>query len=435
MENNNKLKRFFDVYIPTEKCNFTCSYCYVGQEGKASGEIMPIGHTPKEVRKALSKKRLGGVCFLNFCGGGETLLGDDILPIIYELLDEGHFIQIVTNGTITKRFCEISIWDSELISRLFFKFSFHYLELKKRNCMDLFFDNIQLMRSKGCSISVEVMPHDELIPYADEIKEICLEKVKAFPHLTVGRDNTTSELKLLSRFTKEQDGGGVWSSFDSDMFRYKMLMFGKEQRQFCYAGEWSCSLRIDTGDLFQCNGLACVDNIYDRLDEELHFRAVGNQCPYPHCWNCHAYLCLGVVPDVDAPTYASMRDRVCTDGSRWLNDKVREFFSQKLETNNRKYTESEKRLINESAALTRQNYKQQQLITQYKIENVEYKNWVENLQVQVDDRLKELAEYKDWVNNLQIQLEEFNKEKQVYKDWVNNLQIEIENLKKGKEII
>lgn len=211
-------------------------------------------------------------------------------------------------------------------------------------------------------------------------------------------------------------------------------MFGKEQRQFCYAGEWSCSLRIDTGDVYQCNGLVCIDNIYDRIDEELHFKVVGNQCPHPHCWNCHAYLCLGVMPNVDAPTYASMRDRVCTDGSRWLNDKVREFFSQKLETNNRKYTESEKRLINESAALTRQNYKQQQLITQYKIQNAEYKNWVENLQAQVNDRLKELAEYKDWVNNLQIQVEEFNKEKQVYKDWVNNLQIEIENLKKGKEI-
>lgn len=431
MSFQDSLKRFFDIYIPTEKCNFACSYCYVGQEGKASGEIAPIGHVPVEVRKALAKKRLGGVCFLNFCGGGETLLGDDILPIIHELLAEGHYIQIVTNGTITKRFHEISTWESELTLHLFFKFSFHYMELKKRNCLEKFFDNVQLMRNKGCSISLELMPHDELIPYADEIKRICFEKVKALPHLTVGRDNTTSDLRLLSRLTKEEYGGGVWSTFDSDMFRYKMAMFGKKQRQFCYAGEWSCSLRIDTGDLYQCNGLLCIDNIYDRIDDELHFKVVGNRCPHPHCWNCHAYLCLGVMPDADAPTYASMRDRICTDGSRWLNEEVRMFFSQKLETANRKYTEIEKKLINENATLVQQNCKQQQLIEQYQNENAEYKSWNDNLQAQINERLKELAEYKDWVNNLQVQVEERNKENLEYKDWVNNLQVEIESLKRS----
>ena len=85
-----------------------------------------------------------------------------------KLLAEGHYIQIVTNGTITKRFHEISTWESELTLHLFFKFSFHYMELKKRNCLEKFFDNVQLMRNKGCSISLELMPHDELIPYADE---------------------------------------------------------------------------------------------------------------------------------------------------------------------------------------------------------------------------------------------------------------------------
>lgn len=430
MSCQDRLKRFFDIYIPTEKCNFTCSYCYVGQEGKASGEIVPIRHTPAEVRKALSKNRLGGVCFLNFCGGGETLLGDDILPIIYELLKEGHYIQIVTNGTITKRFQEISTWDSDILVRLLFKFSFHYMELKTRNCLALFFDNVHLMQSVGCSISLELMPHDELIPYIDEIKKICLAQVKALPHLTVGRDNITSELKLLSQYTKDEYGG-VWKSFDSEMFKFKIDMFGKPQKQFCYAGEWSCSLRIDTGDLHQCNGLICVDNIYDRIDEELCFKPVGNGCPYPHCYNCHAYLCLGVVPDIEAPTYADMRDRLCSDGSRWLNDDVREFFSQKLENNNIQYTETEKKLINENAALMQKSCRQEQLIKQYQNENTDYKNWVANLQNQVNDRLTELEEYKDWVHNLQAQIEERNRENQEYKDWVNNLQVQIDSLKNG----
>lgn len=345
MSEYDHLKRFLEVYIPTEKCILTCSYCYVSQEGSTSGEITPIGRTPMEIRKALSRKRLGGVCLLNFCAGGETLLGEDLLPVIHELLEEGHYIQIVTNGTITKRFLEISTWKDNLLEHIFFKFSFHYIELKKRNCLELFYNNVRLMRNKGCSISVEIMPHDELIPYIDEIKEVSLKNFNALPHLTVGRNNNTKRLELLSALTKEQYKS-VWNSFDSEMFRYKMSVFGKKQRHFCYAGEWSCSLRIDTGDLYQCNGSVFLDNIYDKIDEELHFRPVGYSCPYSHCWNCHAYLCLGVIPDAVAPTYAAIRDRECTDGSRWLTGSFNDFFNQKLKDNNIEYTAKEKVLMN-----------------------------------------------------------------------------------------
>ena len=131
MNQSNVIKRFLEVYIPTEKCNLTCSYCYISQEGGMSDKITPIGHTPAEIRRALSVKRLGGICLLNFCAGGETLLGEDLLPVIHELLKEGHYIQIVTNGTITKRFLEISTWSSELLDHIFFMFSFLYIELKE----------------------------------------------------------------------------------------------------------------------------------------------------------------------------------------------------------------------------------------------------------------------------------------------------------------
>jgi len=396
---SNVIKRFLEVYIPTEKCNLTCSYCYISQEGGMSDKITPIGHTPAEIRRALSVKRLGGICLLNFCAGGETLLGEDLLPVIHELLKEGHYIQIVTNGTITKRFLEISTWSSELLDHIFFKFSFHYIELKERGCLDVFFDNVQLMRGKGCSISVEVMPHDALIPYIDEIKEICLQRVKALPHLTVGRDNSTEELALLSAFTKEEYEN-VWKSFDSEMFRYKMSVFGKDQRQFCYAGEWSCSLRIDTGDVHQCNGLMFLDNIYENIEGQIHFRAVGNRCPYSHCWNCHAYLCLGVIPEVDAPTYAAMRDRKCTDGSRWLTSSFGEFFNQKLKDNNIEYSANEKILINENSDLMRANRNQEQLIKQYKNEMITYRNQIENLQRHIGEGQEKNQDLKRYKQNL-----------------------------------
>lgn len=324
-----KIKRFLEIYVPTEACNLKCNYCYVRQRGDVTNLIHVIGHTPKEVRKALSVKRLGGVCLLNFCAGGETLLGDDILPIIKELLLEGHYIQIVTNGTLKERFRELIQWDAEILQRLFIKFSFHFLELKNRDLMDDYFGNVRMVRDKGVSISVELMPCDELVPYIDEIKSVCMENLKALPQLTVGRD---VEMKLLSRYSME-DYKKIWEQFYSPMFEYKIRMFGKSMKNFCYAGEWLCCLRIDTGDLFQCDFLNKIDNIYENVKKSIHYQAVGYNCPHPHCWNCHAYITMGVFPDVEAPTYAKMRNRECVDGTTWLSESVYEFFSKRFQDN------------------------------------------------------------------------------------------------------
>ena len=107
------IKRFIDCNVPTQICNLHCPYCYVGQVNGFSGKIEPIKYSPELVRAALSKKRMGGLILINFCGTGETLLGEDILPIVHEVLKEGHFVQVVTNGTISKRFDEIASWDKK----------------------------------------------------------------------------------------------------------------------------------------------------------------------------------------------------------------------------------------------------------------------------------------------------------------------------------
>ena len=46
---------------------------------------------------------------------------------------------VVTNATVSKRFEELAKLPKELLSHLFFKFSYHYLELKQRNLLDKFF--------------------------------------------------------------------------------------------------------------------------------------------------------------------------------------------------------------------------------------------------------------------------------------------------------
>ena len=119
-----KIKRYIDIYIPTETCNLRCHYCYIAQLKKFNSKIAKFSHSPEEMRKALSKKRLGGVCLINFCAGGETLFSAEVLPVVRELLLEGHYVMIVSNGTISKRFDEIAELPEDLRSHLFIKFSY-----------------------------------------------------------------------------------------------------------------------------------------------------------------------------------------------------------------------------------------------------------------------------------------------------------------------
>ena len=137
-----KLKRFIDVAVPVQTCNLRCKYCYIAQEKKFLEALPYFMYDAKTIGKALSKERLGGVCHLNLCGGGETLLPPQMTEIITELLKEGHYIAIVTNGTITKRFEELCELPLEMRKRLLFKFSFHYLELKRLNMFDKFWSNV-----------------------------------------------------------------------------------------------------------------------------------------------------------------------------------------------------------------------------------------------------------------------------------------------------
>ena len=116
-----KLKKYIDCYIETETCNLRCHYCYITQKRKFNNKVIKFDHSPQEIRKALSKERLGGTCLFNFCAGGETLLAREIIYVTEELLREGHYVMIVTNATLTDRLKEIAKFDTALLRRLFFK--------------------------------------------------------------------------------------------------------------------------------------------------------------------------------------------------------------------------------------------------------------------------------------------------------------------------
>ena len=328
------IKTFFDAYIPITSCNLKCQYCYITQQNLWFNKPPKFEYSPEHIAKALSKERLGGTCLFNMCGGGETLLHPHIIDIIQAILNEGHYVWVVTNGTLTSRYKKLAALQKDLLYRLAFKFSFHYLELKRTKKLMTFVDNVKLMQDVGCSFSVEITPHDELIEYIDEIKDFSLNTFGALPHITVARDETNNKA-ILTKYTKEEYEK-IWSGFDSELFRFKLSIFLQKRREYCHAGKWVYTFNMGNGVMRQCYSSNKSQNIFSDITSALNLPCVGVKCEEPHCYNGHAFLTLGAIPTLETPTYALMRNRVQKDGREWLNPYMKAFISHKLHENNTK---------------------------------------------------------------------------------------------------
>lgn len=327
-----KIKKFIDVMVPIAKCNMKCEYCYLSHINVDFDKVTDIYHHPKYIRYALSQKRLGGSAFINLCGVGETLFCDNIVEIVDELLKEGHYVQIVTNATVTnviKQFVESNV-DA---TRLFFKCSFHFEELVRLGLLDKFAENVWMLEKWGASYSIEYVPIDASCEYIDEIKNFCLEKFGALPHVTVTRDERYEDYRILTSLPMNEYKK-IWGQFCSDMFDFKIENVGKKSKLPCKAGKWSAELNLATGDLFKCTNNPFLCNIYQDIDGDIKWEEVGENCCCAYCFNNHAYMTMGLIPEFKTPTYLDMRDRIKKDGQHWINETLRSVFVQKLYENN-----------------------------------------------------------------------------------------------------
>ena len=331
-----RLKKFIDVNVPVTTCTLRCHYCYITHHRLFGGPLPKFSYSPELFRKALSQKRLGGQCMFNFCGNGETLLVPEITDYIKALLDEGHFVMIVTNATVDRAFDKMEEWPKECLERLFFKFSYHYLELKKRNLFQRFFRNIRRMRDAGASFTLEATPSDELEPSIDEMKRQSLQEVGAWCHITVPRsEKDMSRLPLLSKHSPEEFYK-IWHSFNSPFFDYKFSVFGQKQKGFCHGGEWSYYLTMENNSctVRQCYYSYVDQDLFEAIDRPLKDIPIGNHCAMPHCFNAHAWLTFGAIAERNDPTYDIMRNRTCADGTEWLKPRMKSFMQQRLRDNN-----------------------------------------------------------------------------------------------------
>lgn len=337
-----KIKRYLDCHIPISTCNLRCSYCYIAQQERFFNRPPKVFHTLEEEKKAFSQERIGGPCLINLCAGGETLLYPDIVGLVRVILENGHYVMVVTNGLLTKKIEELLELEEGLRSRLFFKFSFHYLELKRLDLFEQYFDNIRKVRMAGASFTCELTPCDEEIEFIDDIKKKCMDNLGALPQVTIARSDIDPQQRIphLSKlpFDKYIE---TWKVFDSELFNEKIKFFYEKRTEFCYAGDWSLFVNLESGGITPCNCGKRLGDFYD-FSKPIKFRAIGNNCELAHCFNGHSWLSLGDIPEFEIKTYADLRNRKCLDGTEWLNSTIKEAFESKLVDSNVEYSRIKK---------------------------------------------------------------------------------------------
>lgn len=343
--------RFINTNIPTVGCNLRCEYCYIRQHGEE--KYLTVDKSRKlfkysvpHMLKALSRERMGGVCMFNISGTGETLLNPDIFDIVYGLISQGHYVALISNCTVTDTIERFGSMPEEFRCRLFFKASFHYRELKKRKLLQTYARNIQFMKSHQIAFSVEIVSNDYVLDELEELKAFCIQSFGALPHVLAGR-NEGEKNKFPKYETKlpEDDFKRVWSGFDSDLFRYQDTDYLlNHNAEFCYAGVYTGSLDLGTGNFSPCPGSRNITNFFEDIGNPVQFVPAA-ECPFPYCY-CGFFLQVlaGVTREEYHPDvrFYQFRDRICPDGSTWLTPSIREVFSHRCAEYHKDYPAEKK---------------------------------------------------------------------------------------------
>lgn len=341
----NKIKRFIECLLPVTACNLKCPYCYIIQREKRNLEIPKLKYSPEIIGQALRKERFGGVCYFSICGAGETLIPDYTIDIVKEILKQGHFVNITTNGTLNNRFDEIIKLDKDLRKKLNISFSLHYLELIRLNKLEDFFKNVKKVHDNGISFVLQLNLCDEYIPYIDENKKICMKNVGALPQVAATRkeEDNLNKIDLLTNLSREEyikEG----EKFESPLFDFTMKNFNVKRKEFCYAGDWTCTLNLQTGKLNKCYASPLGQYIFDDIDKPIKFEAIGKNCNSKFCFNSSHFMSFGVIPEIDTPTYEQIRNR--KEANWYISDEIKEAFNSKLNESNKEYNKFKKLKVN-----------------------------------------------------------------------------------------
>lgn len=337
-----KYKKFIECWVPGTACNMRCRYCYESQLNQIDMKnVAHFSYSPEHIGKALRKERIGGCAYINVCGSGETLLPKELPEIIRHILMQGHYVNIYTNGTLTQRFDELCKFSSDLLERLSFAFSFHFLELKRLKMLDVFFANFNKMKSVGCSVVCNMVLDDSYLPYVDEIKQVTKKHLGAYPQISFPK-KAHKHGNYTSLCEDDEESIRIGNTFHSPYLDFTEKYYNYDKHLFCYAGAWSFCLNLSTGDISKCYGHSAKQNIFKNVDVKIKYSPVGNFCQARACGG-GLFLPMGVVPELKTPTYIDVKNRPEVG---WYTNKYKEFLSQQLWQNNEQYSALKRLKIN-----------------------------------------------------------------------------------------
>lgn len=319
------IKRFIECLVPDSFCNFRCSYCYVSQQNRKSKIRIESAYSPEYIAKALHPKRLGGISYINITGLGETLIQQNVVEIVHEILRTGNYVNITTNGTLSVRFLQLLDFDTELLKHLNISFSMHYIELLRLNKLEAFFENIINVRKAGCSFVLQINLVDEYMSHWEEIKKLCKEKVGAYPQVALTREQDGNSYHIMTKHSDEEYIK-IGREMQSPLFDFTVHNFNKRQNKYCYAGEWSATLDLYSGKMTGCYGQGFTQNIYENIEKPIVFKPI-KCCGAKYCVNSSHFMSLGVIPSLKTPTYGQLRNR---KEANWYTPEMTSFLNQRL---------------------------------------------------------------------------------------------------------
>lgn len=308
--NNEKIVKYIHAIQSGTICNLSCSYCYVPTlEDEQRNQPVKFNYPLKDIAKAISKERLGGMALITYVGGGETFLTDDSIELLRLFLEEGHIVNAVSNLTYTPAIEKICQFPEELRQRLQFSASFHYLELKRKNLLDTYFDNIKKLEAAQITSYLSLTVTEEYLPHLENIKEICMHKIGRLPFLSYGLD-ASKGWKRFDIFTPELINN-LAKDFDCKHLiledKYTNDIYRKE---FCYMGDWGFIYNLETGNISACFDSPTTQNIIEDLSKPIKFEAVGKCCSN-YCSFGARILCYGPIIELSKifPTYHKLLEK------------------------------------------------------------------------------------------------------------------------------
>lgn len=284
--------------IPTTQCNFNCSYCYNKGRRKEEGKFI---YSVEHMLECLKPERFGGPVFFGAVSVGETFLWKDIVQFTEGMLSMGHIVSYTSNGTITsviKQFCN---YPAKLRSGLEIDLSFHYFELKRTKQLDLYFENIKMLKSAGISFAIFLVAADDYLPYLREISELCQEKAGVLPIIGMERDYNHRGGKNVKKYTPEIEKL-LEETCNTNQWHIQKQLYGKQRKEFCLAGYNSINMNLGNGNYTKCWGVDRSGNLFKDPNSKIKFEPIGF-CPFYDCV-CASYQCWGLIPELDLPTHS-----------------------------------------------------------------------------------------------------------------------------------